>query len=70
VKEPGGSEFHIEYDRMMALMPREIIYLFDVCLLALFVLSSCERVAIGEVRPGGTPKNAWLRRGDTPAQIL
>jgi len=28
---------HIEYDRMMALVLRHAIYLFDVCLLAVFV---------------------------------
>jgi hypothetical protein len=30
-------DLSIEYDRMMALMLRKAIYLFDVCLLAMFV---------------------------------
>jgi len=30
-------DLRIECDRMMALMPRKAIYLFDVCLLAMFI---------------------------------
>jgi hypothetical protein len=48
VKEPrinrAGSEFHIECDRMMALMSRKAIYLFDVYLLTMFVWSLLHRV--------------------------
>jgi hypothetical protein len=54
----------IEYDRLMALMLRKDIYLFDVCLLSrlheLFIFAKSGRAP---------PKNAWLARRITPAQI-
>jgi len=31
------KDFSIECDWMMALMPHKAIYLFDVCLLAMFI---------------------------------
>ena len=52
----------IEYELMMALMLRKEIYLFDGCLLdELFVLQQSG---------GGRAKIAWLRRRNTPSQIL
>jgi hypothetical protein len=64
-----GSELSIECDRMMALTARKTIYLFDVYLLASLFGRAAFALRLAK-SGGGTPKNACLRRGDTPSDIL
>jgi hypothetical protein len=76
VKEPrinAHSGLSIEYDRMMALMPRKAIYLFDVRLLDdVYLMTFASRRArfVLRDRGGGTPKNCLPLRCITPAQIF
>ena len=51
-----GSELSIECDRMMALSLRDAIYLFDVCLFAIFVCRVSE-VFVLRSQAAAPPKN-------------
>jgi hypothetical protein len=55
----------VECDRMMALMPCKVIYLVDVCLLAMLLSRRVLRVAFGVVRPGA-PQKSSLARAQSP----
>jgi len=47
----------IDYDRMMALMLRNAIYLFDVCLLAMLFDRAACALRLGEVGRGHPQKS-------------
>jgi hypothetical protein len=62
-------DLSIEYDRMMALVPRKTIYLFDVCLLATLFGRVAFALCLAK-SGGGTPKNHSPIARDTRAQIM
>jgi hypothetical protein len=51
-------DLSIEYDRMMALMPRKTIYLFDVCLLASLFDRAAFALRLATVRRGYPQKSS------------